>query len=158
MIRPLIAATLACAMASPVAAQPNASTTNASTWPTRPVTLVVPFPAGGPVDLVARLFAQRLSEKLGQQIITENIGGAGGMSGSARVAKAAPDGSVMLFGNEALSQVVVYRGSTTALRHDGLRQVVADNSLPFRTAHGVFDGRGFAAELVLGACINGSLV
>src|SRR6266567_220611 len=95
MIRSLIAATLACIMASPVAAQ-----TNASTWPTRPVTMVVPFPAGGPVDLVARIFAQRLSEKLGQQIVPENIGGAGGMSGAARVAKAAPDGSVMLFGNQ----------------------------------------------------------
>jgi len=95
MIRPLIAATLACIMASPVAAQ-----TNASTWPTRPVTMVVPFPAGGPVDLVARIFAQRLSEKLGQQIVPENIGGAGGMSGAARVAKATPDGSVFLFGNQ----------------------------------------------------------
>jgi len=98
MIRTLIGATLACAMASPVAAQPNASTT--STWPTRPVTLVVPFPAGGPVDLVARLFAQRLSDTLRKQIIAENIGGAGGMSGAARVAKAPPDGSVMLFGNQ----------------------------------------------------------
>src|SRR5262245_47289115 len=92
MIKSLIAAALACIVASPVVAQTN--------WPTRPVTLVVPFPAGGPVDLVARIFAQRLSEKLGQQIVTENIGGAGGMTGAARVAKAPPDGSVMLFGNQ----------------------------------------------------------
>ena len=95
MIKTLLAITLACVLTSPVAAQ-----TNASTWPTRPVTMVVPFPAGGPVDLVARLFAQRLSEKFGQQVIPENIGGAGGMSGAARVAKATPDGSVFLFGNQ----------------------------------------------------------
>ena len=100
MIKTLLAITLACVLTSPVTAQTNASTTNATTWPTRPVTMVVPFPAGGPVDLVARLFAQRLSEKFGQQIIPENIGGAGGMSGAARVAQATPDGSVFLFGNQ----------------------------------------------------------
>src|SRR5260370_41713462 len=91
----IVAATLAYILSASASAQ-----TSPSTWPTRPVTLVVPFPAGGPVDLVGRLFAQRLSEKLGQQIIVENIGGAGGMSGAARVAKAPHDGSVMLFGNQ----------------------------------------------------------
>ena len=73
----------------------------AQDWPTRTVTMVVPFPAGGPVDLVGRIFAQHLSEKLGQQIIIENIGGAGGMTGAARVAKAPADGSMFLFGNQA---------------------------------------------------------
>jgi tripartite-type tricarboxylate transporter receptor subunit TctC len=62
--------------------------------------MVVPFPAGGPVDLVARLFAQRLSELFGHQVVPENVGGAGGMNGAARVAKGAPDGSVVLFGNQ----------------------------------------------------------
>jgi len=70
-------------------------------WPTRPVTLVVPFQAGGPVDLAARIFAQQLSERLGQQFIIENVGGAGGWTGAARVAKAPADGSVLLFGNQA---------------------------------------------------------
>ena len=72
----------------------------AQDWPTRTLTMVVPFPAGGPVDLVGRIMAQRLSETLGQQVIIENIGGAGGMSGAAHVAKAAPDGLTFLFGNQ----------------------------------------------------------
>lgn len=92
MVRGIIAAVLACVITEPTAAQ---------TWPSRPVTIVVPFPAGGPVDLVARIFAQHLSEQLGQQFIIENIGGAGGATGAARVAKAPPDGSVVLFGNQA---------------------------------------------------------
>ncbi len=96
MIRILIAAALACALAGPARAQ----TTNAAKWPTRPVTMVVPFGAGGPVDLVGRIVAQHLSEKLGQQVIVENVGGGGGAIGAARIAKAAPDGSAFLFGNQ----------------------------------------------------------
>jgi tripartite-type tricarboxylate transporter receptor subunit TctC len=72
----------------------------AQDWPTRPVTMVVPFPAGGPVDLVGRVMAQHLTEAFGQQVIIENIGGAGGMTGASRVAKAAPDGYTFLFGNQ----------------------------------------------------------
>src|SRR5262245_2932646 len=72
----------------------------AQEWPNRTLTMIVPFPAGGPVDVVGRIFSQRLSETFGQQVIIENIGGAGGMNGAARVAKAPPDGSVFLFGNQ----------------------------------------------------------
>jgi tripartite-type tricarboxylate transporter receptor subunit TctC len=61
-------------------------------WPTRPVTMVVPFAAGGPADTVGRILAPGLSELLGQQVIIENVGGSGGMTGSYRVAKATPDG------------------------------------------------------------------
>ncbi len=61
--------------------------------------MVVPFPAGGPLDLVARIMAPPMSEQLGQQIIIENVSGAGGMTGSLRVAKAAPDGYQFLYGN-----------------------------------------------------------
>src|SRR5437870_1294947 len=68
-------------------------------WPTRPVTMVVPFAAGGPADTVARILAPGLSELLGQQVIIENVGGSGGMTGSARVAKAAPDGYQFVLGN-----------------------------------------------------------
>ena len=71
----------------------------AQEWPTRPVTMVVPFTAGGPVDVAARLIAPRVSESLGQQIVVENMGGAGGMTGSNRVAKAAPDGYLLVLGN-----------------------------------------------------------
>jgi tripartite-type tricarboxylate transporter receptor subunit TctC len=67
--------------------------------PTRPITLVVPFAAGGPVDVPLRLLTARASELLGQQIVMEFVGGAGGMIGSNRVAKGAPDGSQFLYGN-----------------------------------------------------------
>src|SRR5262245_16526209 len=81
----------------------------AQDWPSRNVTMVVPFPAGGPLDVVARIMAPPMSEALGQQIIIENIGGAGGSTGSSRVAKAAPDGYVFLYGNQgthAFSQLL----------------------------------------------------
>jgi tripartite-type tricarboxylate transporter receptor subunit TctC len=70
----------------------------AQDWPTRPMTLIVPFAAGGPVDVAARVVAPRISEILGQQIIIENIGGAGGMTGSNRVAKAPGDGYLFVMG------------------------------------------------------------
>jgi tripartite-type tricarboxylate transporter receptor subunit TctC len=78
-----------------------AQTSSAQVWPTRPVTLVVPFGAGGPIDVVARIIGPRLSEVLGQQVIVENVGGAGGMLGASRVATAASDGYTFLLGNQA---------------------------------------------------------
>jgi tripartite-type tricarboxylate transporter receptor subunit TctC len=71
----------------------------AQTYPTRPLTLVVPFAAGGGVDVNARILAQRMGELLGQTIVIENIGAAAGMAGGARVAKAAPDGYMFEIGN-----------------------------------------------------------
>ena len=71
----------------------------AQTWPTRPVTLVVPFGAGGSSDVIARVVAEGLRANLGQPVIVENIGGAGGMIGASRVAKAAPDGYQFVLGN-----------------------------------------------------------
>ena len=76
-----------------------APSASAQSWPTRPVTMVVPFAAGGPMDTVGRIIAVSLSDTLGQSVIVENVGGAGGMTGSARVAKAAPDGSQFVLGN-----------------------------------------------------------
>lgn len=70
----------------------------AESWPSRPVTLVVPLAAGGGSDGLIRVVTPRLSEILGQSVIVENVGGAGGMIGAARVAKAAPDGYQMLLG------------------------------------------------------------
>ena len=67
-------------------------------WPTRPMTMVVPFAAGSSSDIVGRIIAARLSELLGQQVIVENVGGAGGMTGANRVAKAAPDGYQFVLG------------------------------------------------------------
>jgi len=88
-----LAAALACS--SPAAAQPA--------YPTRTIRVIVPFPAGGTTDLLARLFAQRLGEGLGQSVIVENMGGAGGSVGADAVAKAEPDGHTLLFHNLTFS-------------------------------------------------------
>jgi tripartite-type tricarboxylate transporter receptor subunit TctC len=72
-----------------------------SEYPSRPVTLVVPFPAGGSTDLVARLIASEMTEHLGRQIVVENRGGAGGNIGAAAVAKAEPDGHTILMATVA---------------------------------------------------------
>src|SRR6476469_5182949 len=68
-------------------------------FPTRPVTLVVPFPPGGGTDTGARIVAQKLGQKWGQQVVVENKGGAAGQIGADLVAKAKPDGYTILMGN-----------------------------------------------------------
>jgi tripartite-type tricarboxylate transporter receptor subunit TctC len=73
----------------------------AQDWPTRPVTMVVPFAPGGVYDTFGRVYAARLTEILHQQVIVENVPGAGGMTGAARVARADPDGYTFLFGGES---------------------------------------------------------
>jgi tripartite-type tricarboxylate transporter receptor subunit TctC len=73
----------------------------AQTFPDRPITMVIPFAAGGSTDLVGRLVAEKMSETLGQQVIVENRGGAGGNLGAASVAKAAPDGYTILLATVA---------------------------------------------------------
>jgi tripartite-type tricarboxylate transporter receptor subunit TctC len=99
-------ATLAAVLS--VAAPANAQ----DTWPSRPLTMVVPFAAGGPVDVLGRVVAQYLGEALGRPVVVENIAGAGGMSGSARVAQAAPDGYTFVLGSigtHALNQTLYKR-------------------------------------------------
>lgn len=68
-------------------------------WPNRPITMIVPFAAAGPSDVTGRILAQGLREILGQQIVVENVSGAGGTIGSSRVAKAEPDGYQFVLGN-----------------------------------------------------------
>ena len=83
--------------------------TEAETWPTRPMTMVVPVAAGGTADPIARVLAAGLSQQLGQQVIIENVGGAGGMTGTNRVAKGAADGYQFVFGTSgtfAVSQTL----------------------------------------------------
>ena len=76
----------------------------AQAWtPTGPIRIIVPFPAGGPTDILARLYAQRLTETMGVSVVVENRGGAGGSIGSDVVAKAAPDGQTLLFHNLTFS-------------------------------------------------------
>ena len=70
----------------------------AQTYPDRPITMVIPFAAGGPTDVLGRVVAQRMSELLGQQVVVENVGGAGGQTGARRVADAKPDGYTILLG------------------------------------------------------------
>ncbi len=116
---------------------------NAEDWPTRTITMVNPFAAGGPNDVLARLFAQRMGEILGQQIIVENVGGAGGMSGADRVAKAAPDGYTFLLGtvgtqaqNQSLYQKPAYNSVTdfapVALMVEAPLVLVARKDLPVK--------------------------
>ena len=118
-----------------------ASSANAEDWPTRPLTMVNPFAAGGPNDVPARLFAQRMGEILGQPIVLENVGGAGGMSGADRVAKAAPDGYTFLLGtvgtqaqNQTLFKKPAYNSVTdfvpVALMLEAPLVLVARKDLP----------------------------
>ncbi len=79
------------------------SQAHAEDYPTRPITLIVPYPAGGGVDLIGRLVAQKLTAALGQQVIVENRGGAGGMIGTRDIAKATPDGYTMGVGTSGIS-------------------------------------------------------
>ena len=92
---------------------------SAQTYPSRPITMTIPFAAGGPTDVLGRLVGQRMGEVLGQQIIVENVGGAGGMTGVLRVAQAAPDGYNIALGtvgthaqNQTLYKKPLYNAAT----------------------------------------------
>jgi tripartite-type tricarboxylate transporter receptor subunit TctC len=116
-------------------------TAAAQDWPTRPITLIVPFAAGGGVDVSARIQAQRMSELLGQSIIVENVGAAAGMAGGQRVAKAPPDGYTFLVGNsgthaynQSLYKKPLYNAATdfqpVGLMTESPRALVARKDLP----------------------------
>src|SRR5262249_47726561 len=98
----------------------------AQEWPTRPISMIVPYAAGGPPDVIARIIAPGMSESLGVQVVVENVSGAGGITGTARVARAAPDGYTFLLGaagvlsqNQTLYKHPPYN-STTDLAPVGL--------------------------------------
>jgi tripartite-type tricarboxylate transporter receptor subunit TctC len=78
-------------------------TASAQTYPSRPITLIVPYPPGGATDAIARIIQDGMSQSLGQQIVVDNIGGAGGMIAAARAARAAPDGYTVLLHQVALA-------------------------------------------------------
>src|SRR5262249_10760856 len=133
----LVAAAVALALEAPAVAQD---------YPNRPITMVVAYAAGGPVDTIARIFAARLSEVLGQQVIVENIGGAGGMTGASRVAKAAPDGYYLLFGglsnlaqNQTLYKRPLYNAATdftpVGLLTDSPPVLITRKDLPANTLY-----------------------
>ena len=87
----------------------------AQTYPSRPITIVVPYPAGGPTDTVARIMAERMKAALGQSVIIENVTGAGGSIGVGRVARAAPDGYTISIGH---NQTHVINAVTQNLNYD----------------------------------------
>jgi tripartite-type tricarboxylate transporter receptor subunit TctC len=100
-------AVLAAAFAAALGASAGVS---AQSYPTRPVTVVVPFAAGGPTDILARTLAAAMSRNLGQSVVVENTAGAGGTIGANRVAKAAPDGyTVFIHHNGMATSVGLYR-------------------------------------------------
>lgn len=79
----------------------------AQTYPTKPITVVVPFAAGGPTDIIARIVGEHMAKTLGQQMVVENVVGAGGTTGITRASQAAPDGYTIMMG---------HMGARTALR------------------------------------------
>ena len=87
-------------------------------WPTRPVKIVVPFPAGGTTDLLARLIAPQMSEDLGQPVVIENRPGAGGLLGADLVAKAAADGNTLLMANISFPLAVLVAERAKRLNFD----------------------------------------
>src|SRR5437660_8534212 len=94
-VRPLLlAALIALAAPTPVRAQDAGAA--AASFPSRPIRLIVPFPAGGPADIVARLIGQKMSEDWGQPVVIENRAGANTIIAAQAVAKAAPDGYTLL--------------------------------------------------------------
>ena len=105
--RALLAAAILAAALMPASAQSQ------ERFPTRNLRIIVPFPAGATTDMLARLFAQRMSEGLGQSVVVENVGGAGGSLGADQVAKAAPDGYTLLFHN------ITFTTTTSSLQYAG---------------------------------------
>ena len=88
-----------------------AGAAHAQQWPTRPATLVVPFAAGSAADVFARIMVPRMGEVLGQRVVVDNVGGGGGTIGTARVARAAPDGYLFVMGGNGThaNSQIVYR-------------------------------------------------
>jgi tripartite-type tricarboxylate transporter receptor subunit TctC len=82
-------------------------------FPAKNIRIIVPFPAGATTDMLARLFAQRMSDGLNQAVVVENVGGAGGSLGADQVAKAAPDGYTLLFHN------ITFTTTTSSLQFVG---------------------------------------
>src|SRR6266436_4260982 len=117
-MRPAILLTsLLCVAAFGACAVPSDAQTQ--NYPSRPITVIVPFPAGGPSDVVARIVTEQMGKLLGQSLIIENIGGAGGTIGSARVAAAKPDGYTLLAGS--MGSHVAAPVLTPDVRYDSAR-------------------------------------
>ena len=114
-------------VASMVIATQSAPVAQAGDYPTRPITLIAPYPAGGGVDALCRILAARLSDRLGKPVIVENRAGAGSTTGVAAAARAAPDGyTLVMTGSAGLATAV------TVYKKSFLR---SDQGLCARSAH-----------------------
>ncbi len=156
------------------------ATASAQDFPNRPLTMVIPFAAGGPTDVQGRVIAARMSELLGQQVIVENVGGAGGMNGSYRVVNSPADGYTFVLGtvgthaqNQTLYKKPLYNATTdftpVALLIDVPIALVTRKDLPVKTLKEFVDyakknesrmtfgsaGTGAAAHL---ACVVANMV
>ena len=100
-------------------------------YPTKQVRVVVPFPAGGTTDMLARLFGAKLQQSLGQAFIIENMGGAGGSVGAENVARASPDGYTLLFHN------LTFSTTTASLQYAGRAKHDLDSFAPVSLAANV---------------------
>jgi tripartite-type tricarboxylate transporter receptor subunit TctC len=102
-----------------------------ASYPSKPITIVVPFPPGASTDLMARYIAPKLREALGQPVIVENKGGAGGMLGAAHVAKAAPDGHTLLLASSTVHNSPLLQKNPTYDSNRDLTPIIAIMSHPF---------------------------
>jgi tripartite-type tricarboxylate transporter receptor subunit TctC len=125
----------------------GATGSGAQTYPTRPITMVVPFAAGGPTDTLARILGARVGAQLGQTIVIENVTGASGSVGAARVARSAPDGYTLVIGHWGTH---VLNGAIYTLPYDLVRDfqpiallasnpqlIVGNNALPPKDLQGL---------------------
>jgi tripartite-type tricarboxylate transporter receptor subunit TctC len=110
LMRRMLLASLACAAASSLAGD-----VSAQVYPSRPITMVVPYPGGGPTDTIARIVADRMRVTLGQPLVIENVAGASGSIGVGRVARAASDGYTLSFGTWSTH---VVNGAILGLKYD----------------------------------------
>ena len=109
-------ALLACALVA--LAMTGADSASAEAYPLRPVTVIVPFAAGGTTDVIARIVGEHMSRTLGQQLVVENVGGAGGTTGSTRAMRASPDGYTLVLGNMGTHAAAVALYPSLAYRPD----------------------------------------
>lgn len=142
----------------------------AQTWPERPVRLVVPFPAGGATDLVARVIAQRVSKDIGQQVIVDNKAGAGGTIGSAEAAKSTADGYTLLLTTSSTHAISPHLMSKlpydpirdfTPIAHlaDAASVLLVTPSLPVKTMAELIDyAKKHPGELNYASSGNGTIV
>ena len=115
MIRRLFLALVASLISLPTLAQPD-------TWPSKPVRIVSPFPAGGTSDIMARMVAEALAKELGQPFIVDNVGGAGGTIGTLRAAKVPPDGYTLL--QTGVGQNAVAHGLNPNVGYDSMKDFI----------------------------------